>query len=165
MTTINELIENVDNQMASIAINNKKVDLLLGFAGIDYYGALLLINEIEDITRFSNPKKLVSWAGLAPSLHQSGNIIWTGNITRQGNSRIRWYLVEAAQKAARYDPKLIPVYQRIAKKKGNQKAVIAVARKMLVSIYHVLTRNELYEGHRQDVRTRKIKKMERILKE
>ena len=165
MTTINELIQTVEKQMAFIAINNKKVDLLLGFTGIDYYGALLLINEIGDITRFSNPKKLVSWVGLAPSLHQSGNIRWTGNITRQGNSRIRWYLVQAAQKAARYDTKLTPFYQRIAKKKGNQKAVIAVARKMLVSIYHVLTRNELYDGHRQDVRTRKIKKMERILKE
>ena len=130
MTTINELIENVEKQMAFIAINDKKVDLLLGFTGIDYYGALLLINEIGDITRFSNPKKLVSWAGLAPSLHQSGNISrWTGNITRQGNSRIRWYLVEAAQKAARYDPKLKPFYQRVAKKKGNQKAVVAVARK------------------------------------
>lgn len=165
MATINELIETVEKQMAFIAINNKKVDLLLGFTGIDYYGALLLINEIGDITRFSNPKKLVSWVGLAPSLHQSGNIRWTGNITRQGNSRIRWYLVEAAQKAARYDPKLRPFYQRIAKKKGNQKAVIAVARKILVSIYHVLTRNELYDGHRQEVITRKIKKMERILKE
>lgn len=81
-----------------------------------------MINEIGDITRFSNPKKLVSWTGLAPSLHQSGNIWWNGNITREGgNSRIRWYLIEAAQKVARYDPKLKPFYQGIAKKKGNQK--------------------------------------------
>jgi transposase len=71
MATINELVENVEKQIASIAINNKRVDLLLGFTGINYYGALLLINEIGDITRFSNPKKLVSWANLAPSLPQS----------------------------------------------------------------------------------------------
>lgn len=58
--------------MANLAIiNDHRVDLLLGFTGIDYYGALLLISEIGDITRFSNPKKLVSWVGLTPSLYQS----------------------------------------------------------------------------------------------
>lgn len=66
--------------MANLAIiNDHRVDLLLGFTGIDYYGALLLISEIGDITtRFSNPKKLVSWVGLTPSLYQSGNISRTG---------------------------------------------------------------------------------------
>jgi hypothetical protein len=53
-------------------------------------------------------------------------------------------------------------YERISRKKGHQKALIAVARKMLVSIYYVLTRNELYDGHREDVRTRKIKNMKRV---
>ena len=81
--------------MASLAISDKRVGLLLGFTGIDYYGALLMLSEIDDITRFSNPKKLVSWVGLAPSLYQSGNTRldrWTGKITRQGNKRIRWFL-------------------------------------------------------------------------
>jgi transposase len=164
VSIITELIGDVEKQMMSIAVTDEKVNLLLGFTGIDYYGALLLINEIGDITRFSNPKKLVSWAGLAPSLHQSGNVRWTGNITKQGNSQIRWYLVEAAQKAARYDPNLKPFYERISKRSGNHKAVVAVARKMLVSIYYVLTRNELYDGHREEDRIRKIKKMERLLK-
>ncbi|HXX97656.1 MAG TPA: transposase [Candidatus Bathyarchaeia archaeon] len=59
--------------MASLAISDKPVDLLLGFTGIDYYGALLLLYEIGDITRFSNPKNLVSRVGLAPSLYQSEN--------------------------------------------------------------------------------------------
>ena len=162
ISTINELMNNVEKQMASIAMSDKRVDLLLGFTGIDYYGALLLLYEIGDITRFSNPKKLVSWTGLAPSLYQSGNTMWTGRITRQGNKRIRWFLTEAAQMAARFDPKMRTFYERISRKKGHQKALIAVARKMLVSIYYVLTRNELYDGHREDVRTRKIKNMNRV---
>jgi hypothetical protein len=62
ISTINELIANVEKQMASIAITDKRVDLLLGFTGIDYYGALLLLYEIGDITRFNNLKKLVSWS-------------------------------------------------------------------------------------------------------
>ena len=54
--------------MANLAINDCRVDLLFGFTGIDYYDALLLISEIGDITRFSNPKKLVLWIGLTPPL-------------------------------------------------------------------------------------------------
>jgi len=54
---------------------------------------------------------------------------------RQENKRIRWFLTEAAHMAARYDPKMKTFYERISRKKGHQKALIAVARKMLVSIY------------------------------
>jgi transposase len=162
ISTINELISDVEKEMANLAINDRRVELLLGFTGIDYYGALLLISEIGDITRFSNPKKLVSWVGLTPSLYQSGNISRTGRITKQGNSRIRWYLVEASTMAARYDPKMKTFYERILKKKGNQKARVAVARKMLVSIYYVLTRHELYHGHREELQITKIKNMKRI---
>jgi transposase len=71
-------------------------------------------------------------------------------------------MVQAAHAAVRYDPKQKSFYERISKKKGNQKAVVAVARKMLVSIYHVLTRNELYDGHREDVKARKVKSLERM---
>ncbi|MGC1930839.1 MAG: hypothetical protein WA667_17855 [Candidatus Nitrosopolaris sp.] len=55
ISTINELMTNVEMQMASLAISDKRIDLLLGFTGIDYYCALLLLYEIGDITRFSNP--------------------------------------------------------------------------------------------------------------
>jgi hypothetical protein len=67
--------------------------------------------------------------------------------------------------AARYDLKMKTFYERISRKKGHQKALIAAARKMLVSIYYVLIRNELYDGHREDVRTRKIKNMKKVATE
>jgi transposase len=162
---LDELMQGVEKQMASLAVNDRRVDLLLGFTGIDYYGALLLLYEIGDVKRFYGPKKLVSWAGLAPSLHQSGDTRYTGRITKQGNKRVRWYLTEAAKNAARFDPKLRPFYERVASRKGNHKATIAVARKMLVSIYWVLTRNEHYDGDRQEVRERKVKKLERLLEQ
>lgn len=160
-----QIIQETEKEIADLAVHDKRVDLLLGFCGIDYYGAMLILYEIGDITRFSNPKKLVSWVGLAPSLYQSGNTSYTGKITRRGNSRIRWYLTEAAQHAARYDPKLAPFYERIKKRKGTQKAKIAVATKMLVSIYLVLTRDEPYHGIRQDLQNRKINKLRNMTKE
>ena len=149
ISTINDLITDVEKEMAKIAIKDERVDLLLGFTGIDYYGALLLLYEIGDITRFSNPKKLVSWVGLAPSLYQSGNIARTGSITRQGNTRIRWYLVEADLMAARYDPKMKIFYERILKKERKSESKSCSSKKDACQyIYHVLTRNELYHGHR-----------------
>lgn len=157
-----ELMQQVDDHLAQIAIHDKRVDLLLGFTGIGYYGAMLLLYEIGDISRFSNPKKLVSWVGLVPSLYQSGNTSYNGRITKHGNKRIRWYLTEAAQKAAQYDSRLKPFYERIKKRKGTQKAKVAVARKMLVSIYHVLSRDELYDGHRDDLQKRKINKLRQV---
>jgi transposase len=104
---------NSEKEMAKIAIKEERVDLLLGFTGIDYYGELLLLYEIGDIARFSNPKKLVSRVDLAPSLYQSGNISRMCRITKQGNSRIRLYLVESSKMAARYDPKIKTFYERI----------------------------------------------------
>lgn len=163
IATMEELIKNVEVQMASLAVADKRVELLLGFTGIDYYGALLLLYEIGDVKRFRNPKKLVSWAGLAPSLHQSGNVRYTGRITKQGNRRVRWYLTEAAQNAARFDPKLKSFYERVASRKGSYKAIVAVARKMLVSIYWVLTRSEYYDGDRPEARERKVKNLKRLL--
>ncbi len=98
----------------------RRVSLLLGFTGIDYYGALLLFYEIGDIKRFSSPKKLISWAGLALSLHQSGGITHTGRIIKQGNKRVRWYLTDAAKNMARFDPKLRAFYERIASRKKRE---------------------------------------------
>ncbi|MDE1828868.1 MAG: transposase [Thaumarchaeota archaeon] len=54
-----------------------------------------------------------------------------GRITKKENRLARWYLIEAAHLAARHDPKLKPFYERIARRKGNQKAAVAVARKIL----------------------------------
>ena len=160
--TINGLVENTNECIARLAVADKRIELLLGFCGIDYYSAMLLLHEIGDITRFSNPKKLVSWVGLAPSLYQSGNTSYNGKITKKGNKRIRWCLVEAAQHASRYDPKLKPFHERIRNRKETQKATVAVARKMPVSIYHVLSRDKQYDGHRDDLQKRKVNKLHKI---
>ncbi|MGB9671565.1 MAG: IS110 family transposase [Candidatus Norongarragalinales archaeon] len=75
------------------------VKLLMAMFGLDYFSASLLVAEIGDINRFSNDKRLVGWAGLAPSVRQSGDRIVRGRITRQGNRLVRWIMVEAAQTA------------------------------------------------------------------
>jgi transposase len=141
---------------------NPEVKLLMGFTGTDYYSAMFLINEIGPIARFASPKKLVSYAGLAPSTHQSGNHTTHGPITKEGNSHIRWILVEAAQHTARHDPRLSQFYLRIMKRRGHNRALVAVARKMLVTIYHVPNHHNQYRGLRPELYTNKIRRLERI---
>jgi len=127
LNSLNKSIDRLTETIAISAIENPEVKLLMGFTGIDYYSAMLLINEIGPIARFPSPKKLVSYAGLAPSTHQSGNHTTHGPITKEGNSHIRWILIKAAHQAARHDPRLSQFYLRIMKRRGHNRAVVVVA--------------------------------------
>jgi transposase len=162
LNTLNKSIDKLTETIAISALDNPEVKLLMGFTGIDYYSAMLLLNEIGPIARFASPKKLVSYAGLAPSIRQSGNHTTHGHITKEGNSHIRWILVEAAQHAARQDPRLSQFYQRIMKRRGHNRAIVAVTRKLLVTIYHVLNHQREYRGLRPELYTNKIRRLQRI---
>jgi len=163
LESLEESIATLTTKIAQEAIHRPDVKLLMGFTGIDYYSAMLLINEIGPVTRFPSAKKLVSYAGLAPGIRQSAEHTVHGRITRDGNKYIRWILIEAAQHASRYDPKLKGFYQRVAARRGYQKAITAVARKMLVSIYYVLKRQEEYHGQRNELLEKKLKRLQRTV--
>jgi transposase len=139
-------IERVDKEITSRASFDSDVRLLLSLKGINVYSALLIKSEIGKIERFGDYKKLVSWAGLAPSLHQSGDVEYHGNITKQGSVMLRWIMVESARVASVFDPRLKAFYERVARRRGDQKAVVAVANKMLKIIWFMLTREEAYES-------------------
>ncbi len=163
LQSLEESINDLTVKIAQEAITRPDVKLLMGFTGIDYYSAMLVLSEMGPVTRFPTAKKLVSYAGLAPGTRQSAEHTFHGRITKQGNKYIRWVLVEAAQNASRYDPKLRGLYQRVATRRGHQKAITAVARKMLVSIYYVLKRHEEYQGQRDDLLEKKIKRLQRTV--
>jgi transposase len=118
-------------------------DLLTTIPGIGPYIALLIYSEIGDIQRFSNPEKLCSYAGIVPSVDQSGPRTKRGSITKQGSSLLRWVLIQAVWVHIRYDTFLTRYFHRIARRKGGGKrarkrAAIATARKMLHVIYAML---------------------------
>jgi len=160
LESIEHAINQLTIQIAREAVDRPDVKLLMGFTGIDYYSAMLLINEIGDVTRFPSADKLVSYAGLAPSQRQSADHTFQGHITRQGNKYIRWVLIEAAQHAARYDPQLRPFYERIATRRGRQRAIVAVSRKLLIYIYQVLKKQEPYRAQRNDLLEKKLKRLQ-----
>lgn len=131
-------------RLAAYVKESPEAQLLQTIPGIGVLLAQVILAEIGDLSRFSAPGKLCSYAGLVPSLHQSGQVLYHGSCPKQGNKFLRWALVEAAQTAVRKDPLLKAFYDRIKRKKGSQKAVVAVARKMSVIVYHVLSKKESY---------------------
>jgi transposase len=162
LEALDEQIGFVDAKIASVAVNDERVRLLMTMPGLDYFAASLLVAEICDISRFSSDKKLVSWAGLAPGIHQSGERTVHGRITRQGNRLVRWVLIQAAQTARLHDERFKGFYERYSGRKNDKKAVVAVAHEMLRIVYFMLKRNESYRGEKRDLSLRKLKRLERI---
>ena len=107
--------------------------------GISTTGAQIILAEIGlDMTRFPTPGHLVSWAKLCPRTIQSGASSRAGR-TGKGNPYLKGVLGEIAAAASRTDTFLGERYRRIVKRRGKLKALVAVARTILVIIWHLLT--------------------------
>ena len=109
-----------------------------------------------DMTRFPTPAHLVSWAKLCPRTIQSGPVT-RGGKTGRGNPYLKGALGEAAAAAARTDTFLGERYRRIVKRRGKLKALVAVARAILVVIWHLLANPEArFRGLGPDYHTQRI---------
>ncbi len=138
---IKELTKEIREQLRE----DPRAQLLMSMPGVSHLTAHLILSEIGDVERFHSSKHLCSYAGLVPSTHQSASHHYQGNITKQGNRYLRWAMVEAAQTAARKDAGMAAFYRQLRAEKGNGRAKVAVARKLLTAVYHVLKRNVPYQ--------------------
>ena len=138
MTAINDSIKQVDKEIHEVFQNNPQAQKLATKPGIGEYSATLIVAEIGDINRFTHSKKLSAYAGLAPTVRQSGENTYIGHTRRRCNTQLKWIMIQCAHRAIQYDPKIREVYQRLAPRIGGKKAVVAVARKMLTHIYWML---------------------------
>ena len=116
---------------------------------------------IGDIGRFKSPAKLVSYFGLNPRVRQSGlGAAHHGRISKIGRSHARAMLVEAAWAAARAAGPLHSFFVRIRARRGHQIAAVAVARKLAVLCWHLLTKDEDYLWARPALVANKTRAME-----
>jgi transposase len=104
-------------------------------AGVGPVTALRLVLTIGPVERFRRSQQVVSYLGLNPRESSSGGRQRLGAISKQGNSMARFLLVEAAQRAARYDEELRRDYQRLKFRRGTAVAKVAIARKLAVRLY------------------------------
>jgi transposase len=103
--------------------------------GVGPVTALAFVLTLGPVERFRRSKQVVSYLGLSPREFSSGGRQRLGAISKQGNTLLRWLLVEAAQTAARLDPELHRAYVRLKHRRGFRIAKVAVARKLAVRLY------------------------------
>jgi transposase len=143
---VESIIERLAGQISSIVATDPSARLLDTLPGVAPYTALFLSSAIGDIDRFPDSKHLCAYLGLVPSLHQSGDVMLTGHITKLGDRFLRRNMVECARVAVRKDARLREFHLRLRQKRGEKKALVAVARKMVVAYaYWMLKRNQTYE--------------------
>jgi transposase len=110
--------------------------------GIGRVSAAVLVAEIGDVSRFPTPAHLCSWVGLTPKHHESDQKTRRGRISKQGSRLVRATLIEGI---SRYHggPHLDAQYHQLAKRRGKNKARVALARKVLTLVYYGLRDGEI----------------------
>jgi transposase len=97
--------------------------------------AAIMVAEIGDVTRFSSPEKLCSWAGLTPKHYEPGTKVVRGRVTKQGSRLLRWAAIEAVS-GNHGGTRLQGDYRRTAERRGKNKARVAVARRLLTLVFY-----------------------------
>ena len=142
---LNSLITKVDQELVALSTSDdwaKQSAFLIQLPGIGVVSAMTILSAIGDISRFSTAKKLVGYSGLGSSIYASGQVVRTGSITKEGRRELRAALVEASWTAVGHDEFWKAFYTRLATRIGKGKAIIAVARKLLVVIWQVLSKQQ-----------------------
>ncbi len=137
-----EQLQSVDDELARLTTVDPWASSYLYLVQLPGFGlvvSMTVLAAIGDISRFPSPKHLVGYAGLGSSVHSSGLTHRTGRITKQGRKELRWVLVQAAWTAIRTNEHWKAQYQRLSKRMHPNKAIVAIARKLLVLVHHVLT--------------------------
>jgi transposase len=156
--SIQKRIDELDKEIKSrVASRKEDLRIAMSIPGIGFTAAVIILAEIGDFNEFDKPEQLAAWAGLVPSVYQSADKLVTGSITKHGSRHIRRILVEVAQVIARTNKSALKrFFLRIQTKKGHNVAAVALARKVLCILHHLLINRETY----QDDEPRKTKSLD-----
>jgi len=143
---VEKLKEAVDEELQRQSTSSqwgKQAVQIMQLPGVGFVVAMTVLAAIGDISRFENAKQLVGYAGIGAGVHDSGKTHKEKKITKKGRRELRWALVEAAWRAVRMSPFWKAEYEKHLKRmrKPNQ-AIVVIARKLLIAIWHVLSKEE-----------------------
>src|SRR5712691_1609905 len=151
----------IDRTLAELVLASPEMRRLMTLPGVNFVTAAGLLAAIGDAKRFPTARHLVSYLGLDPRVRQSGSEpARHGRIPKQGPGEARHVLVEAAWHAARTTGPLRAFAERVAARRGANVATVAVARKLAVIAWHMLTRGEDYACARPSLVREKMRKLE-----
>jgi transposase len=145
--TLASLIKQYDKRIRELSKADKykeDVELLRTMPGIDTLSAMILLTEIVEINRFTELEDLVSYFGLLPTEHSSGERQRNGRMSKRGNKFLKYIITEISWTAISKDPELARSYMEYKKRMPPQKAIIKIGRKVLSRIRHILEKREKY---------------------
>jgi len=143
VATLDSQIDECLAQMPAFASAVEQLDTI---PGINRTVALIIVAEIEvDMRRYASDRYLAAWAGLAPGNNETAGK-QRATSTRKGNRYLKRALVQAAWAASKKrDSYLKALFKRMASRRGVNRAIVAVARTLLQTAYHVIDRGEPYQ--------------------
>ena len=144
---ITKQIVEIDSKISDqLSTRNEDMRIALSMPGMGFVSASTILAEIGDFRDFSSPDKLAAYCGLVPSVYQSAGKLINGHITKHGSPHIRSMIIEVAHAIirTRRDTKLKKFFLRIKARRGTKIGVVALARKVLCILYHLLIHQEIY---------------------
>jgi transposase len=144
---ITKQVEEIDAKISSLlTARNEDMRIALSMPGMGFVSASTILAEIGDFRDFSSPDRLAAYCGLVPSVYQSAGKLINGHITKHGSPHIRSMIIEVAHAIirTRQDTRLKKFFLRIKARRGIKIGVVALARKVLCILYHLLIHQEMY---------------------
>lgn len=141
---LDERIDALEKRIKAAAAELREAQLLMTIPGVHMTVAVGLLSAIGDVRRFPSAKRLSAYFGLVPSVNQSADRCYHGPITKTGRSTARWLAIEAANALVRSHAPITATYHRVRKKRGHNVALTALARKLVVLVWHMLSRQQPY---------------------
>jgi len=165
ITMLEAELDGMEGEIARCVADVPAVQVLLTITGVGLISAAATWAILGDPHRFPEAKQVTRYAGLDPSIMQSGERHHQGRISKAGSPLLRTLLVEAAHSLARWDTgPLGQFYARKARQIGSRKAIIALARKLLIVAWRMLLTGEVYRAAKAMVVARKQRELQKKIR-
>lgn len=147
--TLVEQIKEMDRRLRIIASQSQACELLMSIPGVGVQTSAAFAAAVDEAGRFRQSRSAGAYFGLVPRRHQSGEIDWTGRITKQGDTTVRKLLYEAANSILSRCQETFALKtwaMKIVKRRGFKKARVALARRLAVIMHAMLRDGTLFQA-------------------
>ena len=132
-------------EMSKMPIYKNRVAILTSIPGVGTLTALEILLELHNMERFRRSEQIAAYVGLTPAQYSSGDKVRMGRITGIGKSHLRATLVEASWQLIRRDESMRKIYERIKHGSGAKRAIVGIARRLLLIARKMLIENQMYK--------------------
>ncbi len=146
VASLDAIIKKVEKEFTKTISSSPLIERLMTIPGVGLVTASTICAEVGDFKNFKKPENLASFAGLTPRERSSGGKQRLGSITHAGSPYLRYVLIETAMRIRDVEEtfSLYAFYKRIKTKSGPMKARVALARKLLTIMWHMMNKQQDY---------------------